>query len=95
MWSLEFWRAVAERGIKTLAQTAAAILVGDGVGLLEIDWCHVASVAVLAAIASVLTSIASGIVTGGQTSLTRAETLVDAARRNRYLHSSESDEKRS
>ena len=78
MWTWEFWRAVAERAVKTMAQSAAAMLIGDGVGLFEIDWCRVVSVACLAGVASVLTSIASGVVTGGQASLTRAETLTSA-----------------
>lgn len=52
----------AERAIKTVAQTAAALLVGSGVGLLEVDWISVLSVSALAGIVSVLTSIGSGYV---------------------------------
>jgi hypothetical protein len=38
MWSKIFWIAVSERSIKTVAQTAAALLVGFGTGLLEVDY---------------------------------------------------------
>lgn len=54
-----FWLAAIERAVKTAAQTAAALLVGDGVGVLTVDWLAVGSVAGVAAIASLLTSIAS------------------------------------
>lgn len=59
MFSKHFAKAAAERAIKTFAQAAVALLVGDGVGVLGVDWVSVASVAGLAAVVSVLTSIAS------------------------------------
>jgi hypothetical protein len=46
-----------ERAIKTAAQAASALLVGEGVGLLDINWGVVGSIAGLAALASVLSSI--------------------------------------
>lgn len=52
----------AERAIKTVAQAAAALLVGNGVGLLDVDWLSVLSVSGLAGVVSVLTSIGSGYV---------------------------------
>lgn len=55
-----FWAQTAERAVKTFAQAAIALLTGDGLGLLTVDWKHVASVAGLAAVVSVLTSVASG-----------------------------------
>jgi len=76
MWTFTFWQAVIERAIKTLAQASVALLIGDGVGILDIDWWHVLSVAALAAVISILTSIASGSVTGGDVSLIQAEYLV-------------------
>lgn len=51
-----------ERAVKTFAQSAAALLVGNGVGLLDVDWVGVLSVAGLAAVVSVLTSVGSGYV---------------------------------
>lgn len=59
MWTTNFWRQAAERAVKTLAQAALAMLAGDGLGLLDVDWAAVGSVAGLAAFASVLSSIAT------------------------------------
>lgn len=70
MWTVLFWKAVAERAIKTFAQGAVALLVGDGIGITDVNWATVASVAGLAAIASVLTSVASAGATDGSPSLT-------------------------
>lgn len=58
----KFLAQVAERAVKTFAQTAAGLLVGNGVGLLDVDWIGVGSVAGLAAVTSVLMSIGSGYV---------------------------------
>lgn len=54
----ESWaKAAAVRAIKTVAQTAlASITVGAAIN--EVNWGYIASVAVVAGIASVLTSIA-------------------------------------
>jgi len=80
MWSLEFWKATGERAIKTFAQSLSALLVGEGIGLLQIAWWHVLSVAALAGITSVVTSVASGVITNGEISLARAETLTRVSR---------------
>jgi hypothetical protein len=55
-----FWAQSAERAVKTFAQSAIALLTGQGIGLLDINWMHVFSVAGLAAVVSVLTSVGSG-----------------------------------
>jgi hypothetical protein len=60
-----FWLQTLERAVKTFAQAAIALLSGDGFGLLQIDIGNVFSVAALAALVSVLTSIASGPFTSG------------------------------
>jgi hypothetical protein len=57
MWTKNFWKQSAERALKTFAQGSLALLAGDGLGVLDINWGDVASVGALAAIASVLTSI--------------------------------------
>ena len=57
MLTATFWKAAAERAIKTAAQVAASALTADGLGLLDVDWAAIGSVAGLAALASVLTSI--------------------------------------
>lgn len=55
-----FWAQTVERAVKTFAQAAIALLTGQGLGLLAVDWKHVLSVAGLAAVVSVLTSVGSG-----------------------------------
>ena len=59
MRTLRFWLDVSERAVKTAAQTAAGLLVAGPVGVLDVDWQQIASVAGLAMVVSVLTSIAS------------------------------------
>lgn len=75
MFTLAFIRASLERAVKTFAQAAAALLVGDGAGLLSVDWVGVLSVAGMAAVVSLLTSIGSDALTGGGPSLTNAEVV--------------------
>lgn len=58
-----FWLAAFERAIKTFAQALAALLVADGTGLLNTAWGDRASVAAMAAVVSLLTSIGSDVVT--------------------------------
>lgn len=52
-----WWRAAGVRALKTLAQTAAATI-GTAAVLGEVDWVMTASAAALAAILSLLTSVA-------------------------------------
>lgn len=55
-----FWKAAAERAIKTAAQAAVALItVGAVSGLLDVDTVQVLSVSGLAALVSLLTSLAS------------------------------------
>ena len=49
--------AAGIRAIRTFAQTFAGFLIGEGVGLLDVDWKAAASVSAVAAIASLVTSI--------------------------------------
>lgn len=62
MWTDNFWKQTAERAVKTFAQAALALLTGDGMGVLDVNWGDVGSVGALAAIASVLTSIVTSTV---------------------------------
>ncbi len=75
MFNRIFIRATVERAIKTWAQSAGALLVGDGAGLLTVDWVDVLSVSGLAAVISVLTSIGSYTVGNDGPSLISAEQL--------------------
>lgn len=78
MWSRSFWAASAERAIKTAAQVLAALLVGSATGLFDTDWPAALSVAGMATVISVLTSIASSGVGGNGPSLTDTEVLPPA-----------------
>lgn len=69
IWSKQFWKASAERAVKTLAQAAVAFLAAGATGLINVDWVQLASVSGLAALVSVLTSIGSGAITDGSPSL--------------------------
>lgn len=56
----QWLRAALIRAVRTLAQTAVATI-GTSALLSEVNWAIVASASVLAAILSILTSIATGL----------------------------------
>ena len=53
-----WWRAAGIRAIKTAAQTGVALIGTGAVGFTDLDWARIASVAGVAAVLSLLTSIA-------------------------------------
>lgn len=57
----EFWKAVGIRAIKTICQTAVALIGTNAMGITEVNWAGVASGAALSGVVSVLTSIATGL----------------------------------
>ncbi|MEV4863281.1 holin [Streptomyces ossamyceticus] len=57
MFTRAFWKATAERMIRTFAQAVVALLGGDGLGLVDIDWGQAFSIGGLAAVAALLTAI--------------------------------------
>ena len=59
--SKSFWRAVGVRALKTVCQTAVALIGTNAMGVTEVDWLGVASGAALSGVVSVLTSIATGL----------------------------------
>lgn len=65
--------AAGIRAVKTAAQTAAALIGTGAVGFTDLDWIHIASVSGVAAVLSLLTSVA-GIpeVSGGDDAFTIA-----------------------
>jgi len=57
--SKAFWESAIERAVKTFAQTALALLgTSQVISAIEVNWGEIGGVAVLAAILSVLTSVA-------------------------------------
>lgn len=54
---MKWWKAAAIRAIKTVAQTAIAVI-GTSAMLESVNWLAVASASVLAGILSLLTSVA-------------------------------------
>ena len=57
---MTFWKAAGIRALKTVCQTAVAMM-GTAVVLEDVAWTQVASASVLAGILSILTSIATGL----------------------------------
>lgn len=55
---LNWVKAAGIRAIKTVAQTAVGMLSGEAMGIMEADWVAVASVAAMAGVVSLLTSVA-------------------------------------
>jgi hypothetical protein len=64
MWTMTFWKATAERAVKTLAQTLLSVLVVGGVvlNLFEVDWLNALGIGLGAMVVSVLTSLLSAFV---------------------------------
>ena len=54
--SMEWWKAACVRALRTVAQTAAAVI-GTSAFLGEVDWIGVVSAAALAGVLSMLTSL--------------------------------------
>ena len=79
MLTLAFWRATLERVVSSIAGGALAALGSDALGVFDVDFAKVASVALLAGLVSLLKALLVGKVTDGGPSLGNAETLNPAA----------------
>ena len=58
-----FWMDAVERMVKTVCEVALALIGTGMVGIMDVDWLNLLSVCVMAALVSVLSSIASSIKT--------------------------------
>lgn len=56
--SKAWWMAAGVRALKTAAQTAVALIGTGAMGFMDLDWVRIASVSGVAAVLSLLTSIA-------------------------------------
>ena len=59
MFGSQFWKATAERAVKTFAQTLMALLGAGQAGLMDADWAVALSTAGMATLLSVLSSVGS------------------------------------
>jgi len=73
MFTLEFWKATAERAVKSAAQTLILLIGTGAIGITALNWPELLSLTATAALLSVLTSVVSGS-KDGNPSLTNAET---------------------
>ena len=58
MINAKWFKAAGIRAIKTVAQTAVAMLSGEMMGIMEVDWLKLLSVSAMAGLVSMLTSVA-------------------------------------
>lgn len=56
--TIKWLKAAGIRSIKTMAQTAVALIGTNAIGITEVDWIAVGSASLLAGIVSILTSVA-------------------------------------
>jgi len=57
IWTVAFWKGAGERAIKTFAATLAALIGGDGIGIVDVDWSASLGVAGLATLVSFLFAV--------------------------------------
>lgn len=60
MKNAEFWKAAGVRAVRTFCQSAIS-MIAVGVGFEDVDWLKIASVAGVAALLSILNSLATGL----------------------------------
>lgn len=79
MWTLAFWKASAERALKTAAQAAFLAVGADSLAAnaLTFDWASMGGFALGGLVLSLLTSIGSAAGTDGSPSLNNAEVLAE------------------
>lgn len=65
MWTIEFWRNVLERAVKTAAQFGVGALAGDAANVLTLDWAVLGGAVGTGALLSVLTSLGTEVLPVG------------------------------
>lgn len=53
-----WFKAAGLRAVKTMAQSALAVLGSGMIGVLDVDWLNLISITIMAGVCSILTSIA-------------------------------------
>ena len=56
--NIKWWKAAGLRAAKTFCQTAVSMIGTGAVGFTDLDWIQIASVSGVAALVSILTSVA-------------------------------------
>lgn len=62
IWRLRFWKRTIEISIASVAESAVAIISAAGLGILDVDWIAVASVAGLAGVVAILKAVGASVV---------------------------------
>ena len=62
MYSWCFWKDAIERTVRTFAEATVALLTASGTGLLDTDFRQVLSIAGMAALIALMTSLTAGAV---------------------------------
>jgi len=65
MFTTAFLKGLGERAIKTFAQALVGFIAAGATGILDVDWKSALSVAALATVASLLTSLGNADFTAG------------------------------
>ncbi|TGB02578.1 holin [Streptomyces sp. MZ04] len=75
MWTVVFWKATAERALRTFAQSLGAVLVAGATSLLDVDWEAALATAGMATLLAVLTAVGAAKVGAGGPGITETPTV--------------------
>ena len=75
IWTADFWKATAERVIRTFAQAFAAAFVANATGIIGANWEAIVSISGGAALVALMTCIAANITTHEGPGFTKSENL--------------------
>ena len=76
IWTPDFWKATAERILRTAAGALAAVVITDGFDFLSADWRGILSTVGLASLVSLLLALASNASTRSGPAFTHSEQVV-------------------